>query len=71
MGAYIIWDDGARFESDIFYFAQNNDAGSNPVIPIVAIAEMVKQRVVVSPIVGSSPTSHLSIIETSQVQSLD
>lgn len=28
-----IWDAEAQFESDIFYFAQFSNAGSNPVTP--------------------------------------
>ena len=58
MVAYIIWDDGAQFESDIFYFAQFSNVGSSPVAPTVAVAELVMHWIVAPDYVGFKP--HIS-----------
>ena len=45
--------------------------GSNPAIPTVTVADLVMHRIVAPDYAGSTPVGHLSIIEMSQVQSLD
>ena len=45
--------------------------GSNPTLITVCVAEWFMHWIVVPDYVGSNPIVHLSIIETSQVQSLD
>ena len=44
MAACGIWDAEAQFESDIFYFAQFSNVGSNPATPISGLEERLLAR---------------------------
>lgn len=59
MVARSIWDAEAQFESDIFYFAQFSNVGSNPVAPTVQLVLVVSTEDCGSSRKGSNPLLHI------------
>ena len=45
-----------------YWYRKPEVGGSNPSLQTVAVAQLVVQRIVVPPVVGSSPIGHLCIL---------